>query len=64
MHGDSMMGSGGLPEGRSEGRSPRMKAGEPLEGRSNGNNKVSMSYGCSGQDLDYLACWPILAWSM
>ena len=63
MHRDPMMGSGRLPEGRSEGRSPRMEAGEPLEGRSISNNKVSMSHGHSGQDLDYLACWPIPAWS-
>ena len=63
MHGDLMMGSGGLPEGRLEGVSPRMEAGEPLEGRSNSNNKVSMSHGHSRQDLDYLACWPIPAQS-
>ena len=60
---DPMMGSGGLPEGRSESVSPRMEAGEPLKGRSTGNNEVSMSHGCSGQDLDYLACQPVLAWS-
>ena len=58
-----MMGSGRLPEGRSEGVSPRMEAGEPLEGRSNGNDKVSMSHGCSGQVSDYLACQPVPAWS-
>ena len=58
-----MMGSGGLPEGRSEGRSLRMEAGEPLEGRLNGSNEVSMSHGCSGQDSDYLDHQPIPAWS-
>ena len=63
MHGYLMMGSGRLPEGRSEGRSLRMDAGEPLEGRSVSNDEVSMSHGHSGQDLDYLAHWPILAWS-
>ena len=52
---DPMMGSGRLPEGRSESRGPRMEAGEPLEGRSNGNDKVSMSHGHLRQDLDY---WP------
>ena len=41
-----------------------MEAGEPLEGRSNGNNEVSMSHGCSGQVLDYQDHWPILAWNM
>ena len=61
MHGNPMMGSGGLPEGRLESVGPRMEAGEPLEGRLVSNNEVSMSYGCSGQDLDYLAHWPILA---
>ena len=40
-----------------------MEAGEPLEGRLTGNNEVSMSHGCSGQDSDYLAHQPILAWS-
>ena len=59
-----MMGSDGLPEGGLEDICPRMEAGEPLEGRSTGNDKVSMSHGCLGQDLDYLACQPILAWSM
>ena len=67
-HGDMcanlMIGSGGLPKGRSEGVSPRMEAGEPLEGRLNGNDEVSMSHGCSGQVSDYLACQPVLAWSM
>ena len=58
---DLMMRSGGLPEGRSESAGLRMKAGEPLEGRLNGNNEVSMSHGCSGQVLDYSACWPVLA---
>ena len=64
MHGNLMMGSGGLSKGRLEGVGPRMEAGEPLEGRSNGNNEVSMSHGCLRQDLDYPACWAILAWSM
>ena len=64
MHGDLMMGSGGLPEGRLEGVGPRIEAGEPLEGRSNSNNKVSMSHGHSRQDSDYLAHWPVPAWSM
>ena len=64
MHGNPMMGSGRLPEGRLEGVGPRMEAGEPLEGRSTGNNEVSMSHGHSRQDSDYLACQPILAWSM
>ena len=41
-----------------------MEAGEPLEGRLNSSNKVSMSHGCSGQVLDYLDCQPISAWSM
>ena len=63
MCGDPMMGSGRLPEGRSESIGPRMEAGEPLEGRLTGNNEVSMSHGRSGQDLDYLACQPILAQS-
>ena len=63
MQGNPMMGSGGLPEGRLEGVGPRMEAGEPLEGRSNGNNEVSMSHGCSRQDSDYPACWPVPAWS-
>ena len=31
-HRHLMMGSGRLLEGRSEGRSPRIEAGEPLEG--------------------------------
>ena len=34
MHGNPMMRSGGLSEGRSRSRSPRMEAGEPPEGRS------------------------------
>ena len=59
-----MMGSGGLPKGRSESRGPRMEAGEPLEGRSVSNDEVSMSHGCSGQDLDYLDYQPIPAQSM
>ena len=63
MYEDPMMGSGGLPEGRLGEVSPRMEAGEPLEGRSDSNKEVSMSHGHSGQDLDYPACWPILAWS-
>ena len=61
---DSMMGSGRLPEGRLGEVGPRMEAGEPLEGRLSSNNEVSMSHRHSGQDLDYLACWPILAQSM
>ena len=52
MHGNLMMGSGRLPEGRSESVGPRMEADEPLEGRSTGNDEVSMSHGCFGQDLD------------
>ena len=32
-----------LPEGELEGAGPRMEAGEPLEGRSVSNDKVSMS---------------------
>ena len=52
MQGNPMMGSGRLPEGRSESVGPRMEAGEPLEGRLTGNNKVSMSHGCSRQDSD------------
>ena len=64
MHADPMMGSGGLPEGRLGEVGPRMETGEPLEGRSSINDEVSMSHGCSGQDLDYLACWPVLAQSM
>ena len=63
MHGNPMMGSGKLPEGRLEGVGPRMEACEPLEGRLTGNDKVSMSHGHSRQDLDYLAHWPILAQS-
>ena len=58
------MGSGGLLEGRLGEVGPRMEAGKPLEGRSNGNNEVSMSHGHSEQDSDYLAHWPIPAWSM
>ena len=64
MHKDPMIRSDGLSKGRSESASPRMKAGEPLEGRSNGNNKVSISHRCSGQVLDYSACWPVLAQSI
>ena len=63
MHVDPMMGSGGLPEGRLGEVGPRMEAGEPLEGRLNGNDEVSIVHGCSGQDLDYLACQPVLAQS-
>ena len=59
-----MMGSGRLPEGRLGEVGPRMEAGEPLEGRLSSNDEVSMSHGCSRQDLDYLACQPILAQSM
>ena len=40
MHGNSMIGSDGLSEGRTKGRGPRMEAGEPLEGRLNGNDEV------------------------
>ena len=61
MHENLMMGSGRLPEGGLKSVGPRMGAGEPLEGRLNGNNKVSMYHGHSGQDLDYPACPPILA---
>ena len=64
MHVDPMMGSGGLLEGRLGEVVLRMEVGEPLEGRSSSNDKVSMSHGHSGQDLDYPASWPILAWSM
>ena len=64
MYEDPMMGSGRLLEGRLGEVSPRMEVGEPLEGRSSSNNKVSMSHGHSGQDSDYLAHWPILAQSM
>ena len=60
---DPMMGSGRLPEGRLGEVCPRIEAGEPLEGRSSSNNKVSMSHGCSEQDLDYLAHWPVPAQS-
>ena len=63
MHGNPMMGSGRLPEGGSKSVGPRIEAGEPLEGRSTDNDEVSMSHGCSRQDLDYLACRPILAQS-
>ena len=59
-----MMGSGGLPKGRLEDVGLRMEAGEPLKGRLVSNNEVSMSHGCSGQDLDYPAHWPIPAQSM
>ena len=64
MCGDPMIGSGRLPEGRSESVGPRMGAGEPLEGRLVSSDEVSMSHGCSEQDSDYLACWPVLAQSM
>ena len=60
---DPMMGSDGLLDGRLREVSPRMEAGEPLEGRLSSNNKVSMSHGCSGQDSDYLAHQPVLAQS-
>ena len=63
MHGDPMMGSGGLLEGRLGEVGPRMEAGEPLKGRLTGNDEVSMSHGCLKQDSDYPAHWPILAWS-
>ena len=63
MHGNLMMGSGRLPEGGLEDVGARMEAGEPLEGRLTDNDEVSMSHGCSRQDLDYLAHQPILAWS-
>ena len=67
-HGDMctnlMMGPDRLPEGRLGEVGPRMEAGEPLEGRSNGNEEVSIVHGCSRQDSDYPACWPVLAWSM
>ena len=56
MHGDPMMGSGGLPKGRLGEVSPRMETGEPLEGRSNSNEEVSIVHGHSGQDSDYPAC--------
>ena len=59
-----MMGSGRLLEGRLGEVGPRMEAGELLEGRLIGNDKVSISHGHSGQDSDYLACQPIPAWSM
>ena len=59
-----MMGSGGLLEGRLGEVGPRMEAGEPLEGRSNSNEEVSIVHGHSGQDLDYLDCQPIPAWGM
>ena len=59
-----MIGSGGLPEGRSESVGPRMEAGDPLEGRSVSKNEVSMSHRCSRQDSDYPAHWPILAQSI
>ena len=39
MHENLMMGSGGLPEGRSESVGPRMEAGEPLEGGSISNDE-------------------------
>ena len=55
MCADPMMGSGGLPEGSLGEVGPRMEAGEPLEGRLNSNEEVSIVHGHSGQDLDYLA---------
>ena len=64
MCADPMMGPGRLLEGRLREVGPRMEAGEPLEGRSSSNNKVSMSYGHSEQDSDYLAHWPVQAQSM
>ena len=63
MHADPMMGSGRLLEGRLGEVCPRMEAGEPLEGRSVSNDKVSMSHGHSGQDSDYPAHQPVLAQS-
>ena len=63
MCADPMMGSGGLPEGRLGEVGPRMEAGEPLEGRSNSNKEVSIVHGHSGQNSEYLANQPILAWS-
>ena len=63
IHGDPMMGSGGLPEGRLGEVGPRMEAGEPLEGRSDSDEEVSIVHGCSGQDSDYPACQPVPAWS-
>ena len=62
-HVDTMMGSGRLPEGRLREVSPRMEAGEPLEGRSSSIDEVNMSHGHLEQDLDYLAHLPILAQS-
>ena len=61
MHKDPVIRSDGLPKGRSENAGLRMEAGEPLKGRSNGNNEVSMSHRCLGQVLDYSACQPVLA---
>ena len=58
-----MMGSGGLPEGRLGEVGPRMEAGEPLEGRLDSNEEVSIVHGHSGQDSDYLAHQPVLAQS-
>ena len=49
MSAHPMIGLGRLSEGRSEGVGPGMEAGEPLEGRSNSNDEVSISHGCSGQ---------------
>ena len=63
MHADPMMGSGRLLEGRLGEVGPRIKAGEPLEGRLSSNNEVSIVHGCSRQDSDYLAHWPIPAQS-
>ena len=60
---DLMMGSGGLLEGRLGEVGLRMEAGEPLEGRSSSNDEVSMSHGCSRQDLDYPARQPVPAQS-
>ena len=64
IHRNPIKGLGKPPEGRLKGRSPRMEAGEPLEGRLIGNNEVSMSHGCSGQDSDTWTDQPILAWHM
>ena len=61
MHADPMMGSGGLSEGRLGEVGPRIEAGEPLEGRSVSNDRVSMSHGHSRQDLDYPAYQPVPA---
>ena len=63
MCADPMMGPGRLLEGRLGEVGPRIKAGEPLEGRLSSNNEVSIVHGCSRQDSDYLAHWPIPAQS-